>query len=194
MAGMKGTKGEPGKPGKTGAPGEYGQTGGQGRTGFKGDKGEPGKPCSCAGGVLSAHGRLTDAPFVAFSAALANRIVNVLENTIVKYNILHTNEGRAYDMATGKFTTPIPGYYMFTYSGMTTSVKGSAYWSRLVLHGEPVISLYDKSVGEHLSSSNSVILLLKPGDEVWVELDARSSMWGDYTGYVTFSGYLIHHV
>ncbi|KAI8500946.1 hypothetical protein Bbelb_210410 [Branchiostoma belcheri] len=187
--GARGARGKKGEPGATGPPGARGQKGEAGSAGAKGERGHPGKPCT---GGSSTCNTLTGSSFVAFSATLRVRILNAPENTIVTFDIVHTNEGNAYNRTSGKFSPLVSGFYMLTYTGMTTSVAGSAYWSRLKKNGEEIVSLYDRSNGDHLSSCNSAILRLQPGDEVWVELDGKSSMWSDPGGYVSFSGFLIH--
>ncbi|XP_066293204.1 complement C1q-like protein 3 [Branchiostoma lanceolatum] len=189
--GPTGEKGAPGKKGDPGAPGAKGQKGEPGSAGAKGERRNPGKPCT-GGSNCNTQFSAAGSGFVAFSATLRVRILNAPENTIVTFDIVHTNAGDAYNRTTGKFAPLVSGYYMLTYTGMTTSVVGSAYWSRLKKNGEEIVSLYDRSNGDHLSSCNSAILRLQPGDEVWVELDGKSSMWSDPGGYVSFSGFLIH--
>eukprot|EP00058_Branchiostoma_floridae_P009989 XP_002595477.1 hypothetical protein BRAFLDRAFT_69137 [Branchiostoma floridae] len=191
-AGEKGARGKKGDPGAAGSPGVKGHKGEPGSAGAKGDRGEPGMPCTEGSNCNTVSDTVAGASFVAFSATLRVRILNAPENTVVTFDIVHTNVGNAYNRTTGKFAPQVSGYYMLTYTGMTTSVVGSAYWSRLKKNGEEIVSLYDRSNGDHISSCNSAILQLQPGDEVWVELDGRSSMWSDPGGYVSFSGFLIH--
>ncbi|XP_035694399.1 complement C1q-like protein 3 [Branchiostoma floridae] len=190
--GARGARGKKGDPGAAGSPGVKGQKGEPGSAGAKGERGQPGMPCTEGSNCNTVSDTVPGASFVAFSATLRVRILNAPENTIVTFDIVHTNVGNAYNKTTGKFAPQVSGYYMLTYTGMTTSVVGSAYWSRLKKNGEEIVSLYDRSNGDHISSCNSAILQLQPGDEVWVELDGRSSMWSDPGGYVSFSGFLIH--
>ncbi|KAI8500952.1 positive regulation of adiponectin secretion [Branchiostoma belcheri] len=185
--GPQGPKGEQGEKAPRGAPGKLGPAGPRGE---KGDKGEQGPA-----GERGSPGTSPPAPpVVAFSVARTS-ILEPSQDTVVTYDVVLTNVGGAYNRETGKFVTEVGGVYFFTFTGMTRNVARKDYFLRLMKNGEKMVGLYEinGSQAHHQSSSNSAILQLQPGDEVYVLLRSGSySLYSNEHRYLTFSGYLIH--
>ncbi|EHB06375.1 C1q-related factor [Heterocephalus glaber] len=83
---------------------------------------------------------------------------------VLKFDDVVTKLGNSYDAASGKFTCSIPGTYLFTYH---------------------VLMNYDYA-------SNSVILHLDAGDEVFIKLDGGKAHGGNSNKYSTFFGFIIY--
>ncbi|XP_035694528.1 complement C1q tumor necrosis factor-related protein 3-like [Branchiostoma floridae] len=191
--GPQGPKGEQGEKGVRGAPGKLGPAG---TTSQKGDKGEQG-PAGEKGdreqgptGEKGAPGTNPPAP----TTSLVNQPDGV--NTVLTYDVILSNMGGDYNQETGKFVATVGGVYFFTFTGMTP-YSGSNYFVHLMKNGAKMVGLYEQNGGtpQNQSSSNSAILQLQPGDEVWVELDSYGrSLYSDDDRYLTFSGFLIHVV
>ncbi|XP_078692138.1 caprin-2-like, partial [Branchiostoma floridae x Branchiostoma belcheri] len=185
--GPQGPKGEQGENAPRGAPGKLGPDGPRGE---KGDKGEQGPA-----GERGAPGTSPPAPpVVAFSVARTPGLENLARDTVVTYDVVLTNVGGAYNQETGKFVTEVGGVYFFTFTGMTPNVARKNYFLRLMKNGEKMVGLYENngSQAHHQSSSNSAILQLQPGDEVYVLLGRGHFLFSNEHRYLTFSGYLIH--
>eukprot|EP00058_Branchiostoma_floridae_P009987 XP_002595475.1 hypothetical protein BRAFLDRAFT_69139 [Branchiostoma floridae] len=187
--GPQGQKGEPGVKALRGAPGKLGPVG---PAGEKGDKGEQG-----LAGEKGAPGTSPPTPpFVAFSVARTTKLEKPSSNTVVTYDVILSNVGGAYNQETGKFVATVGGVYFFTFTGMTLYLPNAIYFVCLMKNGAKMVSLLEindqQSNGQ--SSSNSAILQLQPGDEVWVELGSDRSLYSDSGKYLTFSGFLIHAI
>ncbi|XP_066294217.1 C1q-related factor-like [Branchiostoma lanceolatum] len=191
--GAMGARGHQGTPGVTGVAGDPGEQGLVGPTGEKGDAGEQGPA-----GETGTPG--ADAPartVVAFCAARTDDIVrktSASSNEVVTYNVILTNLGEGYDKNTGKFTATVGGTYFFTFNGLTLFLAYASYYLRLVKNGEFVVGLYENNgpSKEHQSSSNSAIVRLEAGDQVWVELGKGGhSLSSAFHRYLTFNGFLI---
>ncbi|KAI8500950.1 positive regulation of adiponectin secretion [Branchiostoma belcheri] len=186
--GPQGPKGEQGENAPRGAPGKLGPAGPRGE---KGDKGEQGPA-----GERGSPGTSPPAPpVVAFSVARTSRLEKSSQDTVVTYDVVLTNVGGAYNRETGKFVAEVGGVYFFIFTGMTPSVARKTYYLRLMKNGEGMVGLHEHngSQANSQSSSNSAILQLQPGDEVYVLMIGRSySLYSSGHRHVTFSGYLIH--
>ncbi|XP_078686503.1 complement C1q and tumor necrosis factor-related protein 9-like [Branchiostoma floridae x Branchiostoma belcheri] len=180
--GPRGHKGTPGERGATGAPGEQGPAG---PTGEKGDTGEQGPA-----GETGTPGAIPPVPtLVAFSVARTTDVEMSSTDTVVTYDDVLSNEGGAYDMATGKFVTKVGGVYFFTFTGMTKV----DYFLQLMKNGEKVVSIRESFPGENQASSNSAILQLGTGDAVWVQLrQGEYTLLSNENRVLTFSGFLIN--
>ncbi|XP_035694525.1 complement C1q and tumor necrosis factor-related protein 9-like [Branchiostoma floridae] len=184
--GPQGPKGEPGERAPRGAPGKLGPVG---PAGEKGDKGEQGPA-----GEKGAPGTSPPAPpVVAFSVARTSSLQKPSSDTTLTYDVVLSNVGGTYNQETGKFVATVGGVYFFTFTGMTPR-STSNYYVRLMKNGARMVSLYASNGGNpnHQSSSNSAILQLQPGDEVWVQLHKGHSLFSDGSRYLTFSGFLVH--
>ncbi|KAI8499225.1 positive regulation of adiponectin secretion [Branchiostoma belcheri] len=79
--------------------------------------------------------------------------------------------------SSGKFVAPVAGIYSFTFNGMTRSVTSASYWIALIQNDLPRATL-----------SNTVILQLAAGDQVFVELRQGKYLNSNFNRHVTFSG------
>eukprot|EP00058_Branchiostoma_floridae_P009985 XP_002595473.1 hypothetical protein BRAFLDRAFT_69141 [Branchiostoma floridae] len=175
-----GAKGEPGTEGPQGQKGELGV---KALRGAPGEKGAPGTSPPTP-------------PVVAFSVARTTKLEKPSSNTVVTYDVVLSNVGGAYSQERGKFVATVGGVYFFTFTGMTLYLPNAIYFLCLMKNGAKMVSLLEindqQSNGQ--SSSNSAILQLQPGDEVWVELGSDRSLYSDSGKYLTFSGFLIHAI
>ncbi|XP_076470698.1 uncharacterized protein LOC143300710 [Babylonia areolata] len=126
-------------------------------------------------------------PSISFSAKLSyNRELKPLDTVI--FDTVLTNNGQAYSAETGKFTTPLPGTYVFfatILSGYNTKVE-----SALIVNDKEVARMYSGAHDAHGSGSNAAILNLRSGDSVWVRLlfQGGSHVHGFYS---SFSGAIL---
>lgn len=111
--------------------------------------------------------------------------------SVMKFRYIHTNIGNAYSSSTGKFMAPSPGTYSFeahlrvTY----TNTRGSNYVATLTLNGNYITYFVHPGDGKLHMLSNSAILNLKSGDEVYIIYRGGSFSTSSYQ--CTFSGYLV---
>ncbi|XP_066289996.1 complement C1q-like protein 3 [Branchiostoma lanceolatum] len=181
-AGTPGTRGVRGAPGKLGPAGPRGERGGKGERGPAGERGAPGTS--------------PPAPtVVAFSVARTTALSKPSFDTVLTYDIILSNVGGAYSYETGKFAATVGGVYFFTFTGMTQNPINSNYYIRLMKNGQKMVGLHENNgaQAQYQASSNSAILVLQAGDEVWVELDKSGrTLFSNVNRFLTFSGFLIH--
>ncbi|XP_078385983.1 C1q-related factor [Cetorhinus maximus] len=191
LQGPQGKPGRPGKPGAPGPPGERGPPGPMGPAGEKGDAGRPGLP----GGPGPGTGAISAAtystvPRVAFYAGLKTPHEGY---EILKFDDVVTNLGNHYDGSSGKFTCSIPGTYFFTYHVLMRGGDGTSMWADLCKNGQVRSSAIAQDADQNYDyASNSVILHLDAGDEVYVKLDGGKAHGGNNNKYSTFSGFIIY--
>ncbi|XP_078702818.1 complement C1q-like protein 4 [Branchiostoma floridae x Branchiostoma belcheri] len=160
-------------------------------TGQKGDKGDPGPSGYCG---TKGDMRPSCPPVVVFSAARTLALDAPDGNKVVTYDNVYVNVGAAYNRSSGKFVAPVAGIYSFTFNGMTRSVTSASYWIALIQNDLPRATLWEDntSSGSVHSSSNTVLLQLAAGDQVFVELRQGKFLNSNFNRHVTFSGFLIH--
>nr|XP_020653639.1 C1q-related factor [Pogona vitticeps] len=182
-----------GKPGPPGPPGEPGPPGAMGPPGEKGDPGKPGPPGLPGPGLGTgaiSTATYTMVPRVAFYAGLKNPHEGY---EILKFDDVVTNLGNNYDAATGKFTCNIPGTYFFTYHVLMRGGDGTSMWADLCKNGQVRASAIAQDADQNYDyASNSVILHLDAGDEVFIKLDGGKAHGGNNNKYSTFSGFIIY--
>ncbi|XP_060704712.1 C1q-related factor [Hemiscyllium ocellatum] len=191
---LQGPRGEPGRPGRPGAPGPPGHRGAPGPVGPAGEKGEagrpgpPGTPGPGTGAISAAT--YSTVPRVAFYAGLRNPHEGY---EILRFDDVVTNLGNHYDGASGKFTCSIPGTYFFTYHVLMRGGDGTSMWADLCKNGQVRSSAIAQDADQNYDyASNSVILHLDAGDEVYIKLDGGKAHGGNYNKYSTFSGFIIY--
>ncbi|XP_010858372.1 PREDICTED: complement C1q-like protein 3 [Bison bison bison] len=104
-----------------------------------------------------------------------------------------TNLGNHYDPTTGKFTCSIPGIYFFTYHVLMRGGDGTSMWADLCKNNQVRASAIAQDADQNYDyASNSVVLHLEPGDEVYIKLDGGKAHGGNNNKYSTFSGFIIY--
>ncbi|XP_042187908.1 complement C1q-like protein 3 [Callorhinchus milii] len=194
---IQGPKGEPGRSGKAGPrgstgdpgpPGPMGPPGAKGAPGRAGLPGLPGPPGPNAGAISAAT--YSTVPKIAFYAGL-RRPHEGYET--LKFDDVVTNLGNHYDPTTGKFTCSIPGIYFFTYHVLMRGGDGASMWADLCKNGQVRASAIAQDADQNYDyASNSVVLHLDAGDEVYVKLDGGKAHGGNNNKYSTFSGFIIY--
>ncbi|XP_029934370.1 C1q-related factor [Myripristis murdjan] len=187
-----GPQGKPGRPGKPGPPGPPGEPG------PPGPKGPPGDGVDVVRtGVLGVGGKGTvsttiysTTPRVAFYAGLRNPQEGY---DILRFDDVVTNIGDNYEGATGKFTCKIPGTYFFIYNVLMRGGDGTSMWADLIKNGLVRASAIAQDQDQSYDyASNSVILHLDAGDEVFIKLDGGKAHGGNSNKYSTFSGFILY--
>ncbi|XP_007908384.1 C1q-related factor [Callorhinchus milii] len=187
LQGPPGRSGRVGKPGPPGPPGEPGPRGPVGPVGPKGEAGRAGLPGGT--GAISAATYST-VPRVAFYAGLKTPHEGY---EVLKFDDVVTNLGNHYDGTTGKFTCSIPGIYYFTYHVLMRGGDGTSMWADLCKNGQVRASSIAQDADQNYDyASNSVILHLDAGDEIFIKLDGGKAHGGNNNKYSTFSGFIIY--
>ncbi|XP_038645761.1 complement C1q-like protein 2 [Scyliorhinus canicula] len=194
IQGAKGEPGRTGKPGPRGAPGEAGPPGPRGPPGERGDllkAAFPGGSSASAGPVT---GALSSAAFsnpkIAFYVGLKSPHEGY---EVLKFDDVVTNLGNYYDSATGKFTCAVPGTYFFTYHVLMRGGDGTSMWADLCKNGQVRASAIAQDADQNYDyASNSVVLHLDSGDEIYIKLDGGKAHGGNNNKYSTFSGFILY--
>ncbi|XP_068193316.1 C1q-related factor [Antennarius striatus] len=189
---VQGPQGKPGRPGKPGPPGPPGEPGPPGPAGPPGDRGDQGRT-----GILGlgGNGAISTAtyntvPRVAFYAGLKNPHEGY---EILKFDDVVTNLGNNYDGISGKFICSIPGTYFFIYHVLMRGGDGTSMWADLCKNGQVRASAIAQDADQNYDyASNSVILHLDAGDEVYIKLDGGKAHGGNNNKYSTFSGFILY--
>ncbi|TWW80263.1 Complement C1q-like protein 2 C1q and tumor necrosis factor-related protein 10 [Takifugu flavidus] len=173
---VHGTKGEPGRPGKPGPRGPPGEPGPPGPRGPPGDRGDAGKA--------------RNSPVIAFYVGLKNPHEGY---EVLRFDDIVTNLGNHYDPTTGKFTCQVSGIYFFTYHVLMRGGDGTSMWADLCKNGQVRASAIAQDADQNYDyASNSVVLHLDSGDEIYVKLDGGKAHGGNNNKYSTFSGFLLY--
>ena len=109
----------------------------------------------------------------------------------LRFNRVDRNDGQGYNVSTGMFTAPVAGMYHFYWSLLFH--RGGYVTINFELNGaEKIRSYRDTDDGTHSSTSGSIYLRLKVGDQVYLEA-SRSGGMVQNGRYSTFGGELIRH-
>ncbi|KAK7883156.1 hypothetical protein WMY93_029330 [Mugilogobius chulae] len=101
--------------------------------------------------------------------------------------------GNHYDPATGKFTCSIPGIYFFVYHVLMRGGDGTSMWADLCKNNQVRASAIAQDADQNYDyASNSVVLHLEPGDEIYIKLDGGKAHGGNNNKYSTFSGFMLY--
>uniref|UniRef100_A0A2R8MRR9 Complement C1q like 2 n=1 Tax=Callithrix jacchus TaxID=9483 RepID=A0A2R8MRR9_CALJA len=204
IQGPKGDPGRPGKPGPRGPPGEPGPPGPRGPPGEKGDTGRPGLPglqltAGTAGGVGvvgggaggggDSEGEVTSALSATFSGPKIAFYVGLKSPhegyEVLKFDDVVTNLGNHYDPTTGKFSCQVRGIYFFTYHILMRGGDGTSMWADLCKNGQVRASAIAQDADQNYDyASNSVVLHLDSGDEVYVKLDGGKAHGGNNNKHI----------
>lgn len=116
----------------------------------------------------------------------------------VPYRTVSLNHGEGYNTALGIFTAPRTGLYSFSftvYSKMATAGSRMYHHLQLVRNGEAMVSAREQNRGDSEDSGTQTVLLsLERGGQVYVALRTGRRLCGDTQGLNTFSGYLVHAI
>ncbi|KAK9537844.1 hypothetical protein VZT92_005421 [Zoarces viviparus] len=126
----------------------------------------------------------------AFTAVITTPFPPV--GTAVIFDKLLYNGRQNYNPETGIFTCDMPGIYYFAYH---VHCKGANVWVALMRNNEPVMYTYDEYKKGFLDqASGSAVLLLQPGDTVYIQLpsDQASGLYAGQYVHSSFSGYLLY--
>ncbi|CAK6971098.1 complement C1q-like protein 2 isoform X1 [Scomber scombrus] len=191
--GSRGEPGRPGKPGIRGPPGEPGPPGPRGPPGERGD-GKLGFPVlpGPTGAVTGEEGVNSSANGfrIAFYVGLKNPHEGY---EVLKFDDVITNLGNHYDASTGKFTCHVSGIYFFTYHVLMRGGDGTSMWADLCKNGQVRASAIAQDADQNYDyASNSAVMHLDSGDEVYVKLDGGKAHGGNNNKYSTFSGFILY--
>ncbi|XP_028440139.1 uncharacterized protein LOC114559595 [Perca flavescens] len=131
-------------------------------------------------------------PKVAFYTALteAGNVGPYNTDITLKYSKVFTNIGNAYNPATGFFTAPVNGVYYLQF----TVCGSKKLYMAVFLYKNNQRIMYNHKVkegGELDYFTNSVVLELKAGDEIHLDLPSDHAVFDDRNNYSTFSGSLL---
>ncbi|KAG5833589.1 complement C1q-like protein 2 [Anguilla rostrata] len=193
VQGTRGEPGRPGKPGPRGPPGEPGPPGPKGPPGDKGESGKPGFPGLTSGTARTETGDVSavlGGTKIAFYVGLKNPHEGY---EVLKFDDVVTNLGNHYDPSTGKFTCQVSGIYFFTYHVLMRGGDGTSMWADLCKNGQVRASAIAQDADQNYDyASNSVVLHLDSGDEIYVKLDGGKAHGGNNNKYSTFSGFILY--
>jgi hypothetical protein len=105
---------------------------------------------------------------------------SITSGSPIIFNEVPVNEGGGFDAATGVFTTPVPGTYIFTASFKCD--KETSYAEVYIYaNGSRYSSIYSK----HSSAACSLSLQLKSDQEVWLQTwDNEDYINSDYLSFM----------
>eukprot|EP00066_Takifugu_rubripes_P012767 XP_011602033.1 PREDICTED: complement C1q tumor necrosis factor-related protein 6-like isoform X2 [Takifugu rubripes] len=179
---LKGDKGDRGDRGTPGKPGHEGPTGSPGPTGSKGSKGQAGPP-----------GDLCKLQHSAFSVGRRKSLHSLESYQALVFDTVFVNLDHQFDMFRGKFACHVPGVYFFNVNIHTWNFKET--YLHLMKNDEEQTIVYAQPSDRSIMQSQSVMMELEQGDEVWVRLYKRERENAIYSDdvdiYITFNGYLI---
>uniref|UniRef100_A0A8C8S9W3 C1q and TNF related 8 n=1 Tax=Pelusios castaneus TaxID=367368 RepID=A0A8C8S9W3_9SAUR len=179
---LKGEKGDMGKEGVAGLTGKNGERGIRGYSGQKGQKGHAGPP----GNSCKLH-------YAAFSMGRRKPLHSSDYFQHVTFDTEFVNLYQHFNMFTGKFFCYVPGVYFFNLNVHTWNFKET--YLHLMKNDKEVAILYAQPSERSIMQSQSLMLELQEGDEVWVRMFKRERENGIYSEesdiYITFNGHLI---
>ncbi|KAL4228032.1 Complement C1q tumor necrosis factor-related protein 6 [Mactra antiquata] len=124
----------------------------------------------------------------AFSASLTNHATSLSNFQTIIFDNVFTNDLRGYSGITGIFTAPMNGTYFFTATVMSHS--GEYLETEICMNGKSLVSMY--SYDTHFEQgTNSVVLVLKTGDKVWVRHSNTQGSKAFGYHWSAFSGFMI---
>ncbi|XP_033740579.1 complement C1q-like protein 4 [Pecten maximus] len=133
-------------------------------------------------------------PVIAFSSKLGTGKdhLGIHQTLIFEGNIM--NEGAAYSNTTGVFTCPKAGMYYFSVTVMVW--PHDQFETELVHNGNNIMVNYAAGETFHNQATNSVVIRLDVGDQVWVRILKNSGVnTGNIRihggGWTTFTGFRI---
>ncbi|XP_007558206.1 complement C1q-like protein 2 isoform X2 [Poecilia formosa] len=146
--------------------------------------------------VLELRSLTAGSPQVAFSAALrdsgSGNIGPFTTATPLQYKKVFSNTGNSYNPSTGIFTATVSGMFFFRFSMFNNMTPAPNSVVSLMKNNERLTSVWDTAASDvHDSGSNAVVISLKVGDNVFVQLEPNRAVYDDGMHYNTFSGFLL---
>ncbi|NXI64554.1 C1QT1 protein, partial [Anseranas semipalmata] len=179
---LKGEKGEMGEKGYPGAVGKEGQRGLRGFNGRKGQKGQPGP-----------QGHSCKQLYAAFSVGRRKPLHSSDYFQHVIFDTEFVNLYKHFNMFSGKFFCYVPGIYYFSLNVHTWNFKET--YLHLMKNEKEVAILYAQPSDRSIMQSQSLMLDLQEGEEVWVRMFKRERENAIYSEesdvYIIFNGHLI---
>lgn len=109
------------------------------------------------------------------------------------FDTVFVNPDEHFDMFKGKFACHIPGIYFFNVNIHTWNFKET--YLHIMKNDTEQTILYAQPADRSIMQSQSVMLNLELGDEVWIRLYKRERENAIYSDdvdvYITFNGYLL---
>lgn len=107
------------------------------------------------------------------------------------FSLVHFNSGNAYSSATGYFTAPYPGVYLFL---ATTNGYTAAHYiyvdSTEVNHGFVTHNALDRNAVSYSTATLQAVVHLRVGQRVWINSGRESGTYY-YSSVSSFSGVLL---
>ncbi|KAJ8369052.1 hypothetical protein SKAU_G00090800 [Synaphobranchus kaupii] len=117
-------------------------------------------------------------------------------NVPIPYSDISLNQGHGYNKALGAFTAPSDGLYSFSFTAYSdVGAEGARMYHqvRLMKNGEVVAAVWeDNREDSRDSATQTVLLQLQHGCQVYVELLSGRQLCSDNQKLNTFSGYLVY--
>ncbi|NWT63313.1 C1QT8 protein, partial [Erythrocercus mccallii] len=179
LKGEKGEMGERGFPGAAGKAGEPGMRGPGGRKGQKSQAGPQGHSCKLL--------------FSAFSVGRRQPLRSSRYFQPVTFDTEFVNLYQHFDAFSGKFSCHVPGVYYFSLNVHTWNFKET--YVHVMRNERAAAVLYAQPGDRSVMQSQSLMLDLREGDEVWVRMFKRERENAIHSEesdvYITFNGHLI---
>lgn len=109
------------------------------------------------------------------------------------FDTVFVNLDQRFDMFRGKFSCHVPGVYFFNVNIHTWNFKET--YLHVMKNEEEQTIVYAQPSDRSIMQSQSVMLELEQGDDVWVRLykgQRENAIYSDDVDvYITFNGYLI---
>ncbi|NXU97838.1 C1QT1 protein, partial [Cettia cetti] len=178
-------KGEKGERGPRGSPGAVGQAGEQGQPGPRGHKGQRGQP--------GPQGHSCKLLFAAFSVGRRQPLHSSHYFQPLTFDTEFVNLYQHFHTSSGKFFCYVPGVYYFSLNVHTWNFKET--YVHLMRNQQAVAVLYAQPSDRSIMQSQSLMLELREGDEVWIRMFKRERENAVYSEesdvYITFNGHLV---
>ncbi|KAK2831498.1 hypothetical protein Q7C36_016584 [Tachysurus vachellii] len=118
------------------------------------------------------------------------------KNVSMSYGNVTLNQGYGYNPALGTFTAPRVGLYSFSYTVYSNvGAEGERIYHKVQLmkDGQVIASSWeDNREDSEDSATQTVLLKMKQGNQVYMELASGRFLCADTQGYNSFSGYLVY--
>ena len=190
---VKGDKGETGT-GLPGIKGDVGLRGAPGKVGPAGIAGPQGKGLDGAPGINGQKGEKGESGSAQFSGFTVIKTNDQSGVDTVTFDTVLTNVGGNFDTNSNIFTCQIPGYYLFTFEFFSHDSENPLV--SLMKNGNIVVGAYISGLSNtRQMGSNSALVILASGDQVWLKNNHPTYVRGASTWkWTTFTGILLHEI